>query len=251
MRKLRTQSAVRLAALMLLGATCIGLAPAAVAQSTADSFDSPLRHRVVDLGRSPNNNGHSKLTCDYFPSFMVKQLDLGEEGADWFAIVPSPPERVPACTRRLGPAEKVIRGRDWCGYFQGAKDGYVFLNACDAYNGGLDFAVYDAATGQKVFQDTAMDFASQGLVFSRAPDGKISLNYSRVVVFDCTLPRDQAGCWSQIQSKLGLSIATPPACTAYEPQMTGSVIAYPVEVDLSAEPKIHPLPGPIRCRPPE
>lgn len=224
---------------------------ALVLAAQAESFDTPLRERVIDLGRSPYSNGRSKLTCDYFASFMVKQLDLGGEGADWIAIAPERPGYLPACTRAHRVAEKVIQGRDWCGYFQGAKGGFVFLSACSAYNGGLDFAVYDALTGTKVFQDTAVNAASGGLQFRRAPDGTVSLLYSRVAVFDCTLPRDQAGCWSQIESKLGLENAAAPVCVAYEKQMTGSVIAYPVEVALSAALRVRAVPGEIRCWPPE
>jgi len=216
-----------------------------------ESFDTPLYERVVDLGPSPYSNGRIKLTCDYYPSFMVKQLDTGKEGAEWFAIVPERRGYLSACTRVHRAAEKVIQGRDWCGYFQGAKQDFVFLSACDAYNGGLDFAVYDARTGAGVFQDTAVDAASGGLQFTRAPDGAVSLLYSRVAVFDCTLPRDPAGCWSRIEGKLGLENAAAPNCTAYEKQMTGSVIAYPVEVALQPAPQVRAVPGPIRCWPPE
>lgn len=216
-----------------------------------ESFDTPLHERVVNAGRSPDG-GHAKLTCDYFSSFLVKQLDMGGEGASWFAIVPAPRSgHLPACTQRHSAAETVINGKDWCGYFQGAKQDFVFLSACNAYNGGLDFAVYDARTGKKVFQDTAVNFAEGGVVFSRAPGGGIALSYSRVVVFRCTLPREQDGCWSQIESKLGLGNAATPVCTTYEKQMTGTAIAYPVKVALTPAPAIRAVPGQIRCWPPE
>lgn len=224
---------------------------AVTAAAPAESFDAPLHQRVVNLGHSRYHNGQIKLTCAYFGSFMVKELDLGDEGANWFAIVHTRPGQIPVCTRVHGANEKVIEGHDWCGYFQGAKDDFVFLNACDAYNGGLDFAVYDARTGTRIFQDTAVDSSAGGLQFSRAPGGKISLHYSRIVVFGCTLPRDQAGCWSEIRNKLGLEDAAVPVCTTYEKQMTGSVIAYPVEVGLSDKPEVRAVAGQIRCWPPE
>lgn len=249
MERVRKNCAARriLSVFALLAAMALAVALPA----RAESFDTPLHERVLNLGRSRYNNGQIKLTCAYFGSFMVKELDLGEEGADWFAIVHTQPGHIPVCTRVHSAGEKVIQGHDWCGYFQGAKDGYVFLNACDAYNGGLDFAVYDARTGTRVFQDTAVDSRAGGLQFSRAPDGKISLRYSRVAVFGCTLPRDQDGCWNEIRNKLGLEDAAVPVCTTYEKQMTGSVIAYPVEVELSDKPEVRAIAGQIRCWPPE
>lgn len=250
MGNFREYFAVRLATCMLLGATLLLSAAAA----PAESFDTPLHERVVDLGRTPY--GRIKLTCDYYPAFMVKQLDLGEEGANWIAIVPVRPGHLPVCTRTHASTEKVIPGHDWCGYFQGPKQDFVFLNACNAYNGGLDFAVYDARTGTRIFQDTAVDSISEGPHFSRAPDGSIALLYSRIAVFACTLPREQEACWSKIENKLGLENAVVPACLAYEKQMTGSVIAYPVEVALSLTPglrtpQVRAVAGEIRCWPPE
>lgn len=255
MGKFREPFALRLAARALLGAVLLFLAPV-VRGEASPSFDPPLRERVVNLGTSPGSNGPAKLTCDYYPSFMVKQLDLGEEGANWIAIVPARAGHFPACTRAHAAAEKVIPGQDWCGYFQGARQDFVFLNACDAYNGGLDFAVYDARTGTRIFEDTAVDSKAGGLQFGSAPDGVLVLRYSRVVVFACTLPREQASCWSRIESKLGLENVAAPLCMAYEKQMTGSVISYPVEVALPLTPGLRPpqaraVAGEIRCWPPE
>lgn len=250
MGNIRKHFALRLATCALLGTTLLFLGRAA----RAESFDTPLHERVVDLGRTPY--GRIKLTCDYYPAFMVKQLDLGEEGASWIAIVPARAGHPSVCTRTHASTEKVIPGNDWCGYFQGAKQDFVFLNACNAYNGGLDFAVYDARTGTRIFEDTAVDSLAEGPHFSRAPDGSLALLYSRIVVFACTLPREQGACWSKIEDKLGLENAAAPACVAYEKQMTGSVIAYPVEVALSLAPdlrtpQVRAVAGEIRCWPPE
>lgn len=248
----------RLAGCAVLGAALLWSACSAQAESRAESpaesFDTPLHERTVELGHT--QYGQAKLTCDYFASFMVKQLDQGEEGASWIAIVPARTGHSPACTRAHAEAEKVIPGHDWCGYFQGAKQSFVFLNACNAYNGGLDFAVYDARTGTRIFQDTAVDSDAGGPHFSRAPDGRLTLLYSRVAVFACTLPKEQAACWTQIEGKLGLDNVPAPVCIAYEKQMTGSVVAYPVEVPLASTPDLrtpqaHAVAGAIRCWPPE
>ncbi len=250
MGNFRNHCALRLAACALLSATL----PSLAAPAHAESFDTPLHERVVDLGRTPY--GRITLTCDYFPTFMVKQLDSGEEGANWIAIVPARDAHPPACTRTHASTEKVIQGHDWCGYFQGAKQDFVFLNACNAYNGGLDFAVYDARTRTRIFEDTAVDSSAEGPHFSRAPDGGLALLYSRIVVFACTLPTEQSTCWNQIEGKLGLENVAAPTCISYEKQMTGSVIAYPVEVPLSLTPElrtpqVRAVAGEIRCWPPE
>jgi hypothetical protein len=221
------------------------------AESSAASFDPPVLQRVVNFAHLPRPQTHGRLTCSYYPAFMVKELDLGEEGAAWFAIVPSPPGRVPACTRKQGATEKLIRGRDWCGYFAGVKKDYVFLNACAAHNSGLDFAIYDARTGRRIFEDTAVDSMAGGVQFRQAADGRVLLTYARVAQFRCTLPAEKDACWRQIRGQLGLDRAAMPLCIAYEKQMTGTVVAYPVEVSLTAKPAIRAVPGQIHCWPPE
>lgn len=221
------------------------------AQSPAESFDAPVLQRVVDLGRLRGSSFHRTLTCDYYSEFMVKELDLGEEGATWFAIVPSHPGHPPACTRSRSVGEKFIPGREWCGYFTGAKANYVFLNACSAHNAALDFAIYDARTGRRVFEDTAVDSMAGGVQFRRAADGGILLTYARVALFNCTLPAEKDVCWRRIRSQLGLADAAAPLCTAYDHQTTGTVVAYPVEVPLTSRPSVRPVPGQIHCWPPD
>ncbi|MFP5204514.1 MAG: hypothetical protein ACLGP3_03425 [Acidobacteriota bacterium] len=223
----------------------------ATAEPGPGSFDTPVLHRVVDLGRVAGSNARARLTCDDYSSFMVKELDRGEEGAAWFAIAPSRPGHPPACTRARSAAEKLIGARDWCGYFAGAKSHYVFLNACGAHNAGLDFAVYDARTGRRVFEDAAVDSMAGGVRFRRTAAGGIVLTYARVALFDCTLPKDKGACWSRIRGQLGLAEAAIPVCVGYEKQMTGTVVSYPVEVALTAKPSVQAIPGQIRCWPPE
>ena len=221
------------------------------ADTPTESFDTPVLHRVVDLGPVPGSNRHGRLTCDDYPSFMVKELDLGEEGAAWFAIVPSRPGHPPACSRARSAAEKLIGAREWCGYFAGVKTNYVFLSACNAHNAGLDFAVYDARTGKRIFEDTAVDSMAGGVHFRRSAKGGIVLVYTRVALFNCTLPAEKDVCWNRIRRKIGLADAAMPLCIAYEKQKTGTVVAYPAEVALTPKPSVRAMPGQIRCWPPE
>jgi hypothetical protein len=55
------------------------------------TFDPPLKKKVVDYGASPyyepRQNVRIRLTCFYYPKFVVKQYDEGQKGAEWLAIL--------------------------------------------------------------------------------------------------------------------------------------------------------------------
>src|SRR5580698_9500204 len=122
----------------------------------AESFDNPVHKKVVDLGLArviPNRNQHIELTCAYYRTFMVKELnDPANKGALFIATVPIQPGNTPACTRKHGPNERVFK--DWEGYFAGVKHGLLFLDASDGVGGGMPFAVFDPITGAKIFEDS-------------------------------------------------------------------------------------------------
>jgi hypothetical protein len=221
----------------------------------ADSFDKPLRKRVVNLGSAPGYpSNHIKLSCYYYPNFMVKELDMAEEGAEWHAIAPVQAGHLPACTRSHGSGEQVIKGQEWSGYFKGVKGGLVFLNAEDGFNGGLDFAVCDSRTGKKIFEDSAGNSAGDygHLDFVGTSKGQTSLRYSRVVSGDCSVPKDGAACWEKFRKPPGLEGATMPPCSDYPGEQSGvspSVLSYPVEVALFPQPSIKVVSGPVKCYP--
>jgi hypothetical protein len=68
----------------------------------AGSFDQPVFKRTVDLGPSKSSPGaRGKVTCYFFSSFMIKEVDMAEKGAARLAIVPTeavPTPAVPAPT---------------------------------------------------------------------------------------------------------------------------------------------------------
>src|SRR5262249_20801476 len=108
----------------------------------AGSFDKPVSQRTVNLGGSNSTTqGHAKVTCYFFSTFMVKEVDLGEKGASRLSIVPSSKKNPPACSRLRDQAEKVVNPDDWSGYFKGVKGNLVFFDADDGVNGGMGFAV--------------------------------------------------------------------------------------------------------------
>lgn len=245
----------------------------------ASSFDQPRSKRIVDLGPSPSGFGaRIKVSCYLFSKFMVKQVDTGEKGAERLAIIPVAQDHVPRCTRARDKAEVVINPDDWSGYFKGVKNDLVFFDADDGMNGGLPFAVYDAKTGKKVFEDSALG----SLDFTDAVSDSISLRYLRVLESDCNMLQDAAGCWAQIEKTTGLENTPAPDCkTGYErsaqemakgrcqaqksktPQCLAkeiqlahdqansapSVVAYPVEVVLDAKPVTKPVVGKVQCWP--
>lgn len=249
-----------------------------VCAAHAASFDTPTFKKTVDLGPSRSSPGtRSKVTCYFFPHFMVKEVDMGEKGAQRLAIVLGK-SKDHICSRLRDPGEKVINSDDWSGYFKGVKGDLVFFDADDGVNGGLGFAVYDSKTLKKVFDDVALG----ELTFSDSGGAQTTLAYTRVADGGCIVPKEQNSCWDKIKTKFGLENASAPDCKAgYEnsaqelakgrcqaqnaanPQClakeielarrqtndANSVIAYPVEVVLSANPAVKPTAGNARCWP--
>src|SRR5215813_2858743 len=244
----------------------------------AGTFDKPVSTKTVDLGPSRYAPGaRAKVTCYFFPHFTVKEVDRGEKGAERLAIVPGK-AKVHTCSRLREPGENTINSDEWSGYFKGVKGSLVFFNADDGVNGGMGFAVYDSKTMKKIFDDVAVG----EITFSDAGGADTTLAYTRVVDGGCVIPKQQAACWDKIRTQLGLQSASAPDCNAgYEDsaqqlakgrcqaqnsnnseclakeialarQQTAdanSVLAYPVEVVLSAGATVKPVAGSVRCWP--
>ena len=240
-------------------------------------FDAPIRKETVDLGASPyfpdGEDAHpTALSCFYFPDFMVKEHDLGGRGAEWLSMLPNS-EETPQCRSSHEPGERVIEYPEWEGYFMGVKGNLAFFLGSDTVNGGLPFAVYDASSGERVFEDSAYDvrasFSNHVEVLSTSAG--YLLRYLRVVDAGCDLNSEGDACWDAIRAAYALRSDTMPRCTGYEriadligadpvepdpvgPDPVGtvrveSVIAYPVEVTLSPVPSVRSVPGTIRCWP--
>lgn len=252
---------------------------ALVCLSSGASFDTPRNKKTVDIGRSPaRTDTRARVNCYFFSRFMVKEVDLGEKGADRLSIVPISRGVLPRCTRTRSKMEKVINPSEWGGYFKGVKGDLVFFDADDGLNGGMPFAVYNSRTGKKIFEDNVLgDFT-----FGEASSGAIVLRYTRVLETKCVVPRDADTCWPQIQKSIGLENVSMPDCkqgyeksdqdmakgrcqaqNADNPDCAAkklplardqansavSVIAYPVEVVLDYHPAVKPLSGILQCWP--
>jgi hypothetical protein len=246
-------------AVLVAGVVVASLAVASAASAALPLFDKAVKVVRVPLPRDPQNpQAKARVSCFYYPTIMVKEIDLGEKGAEQLSIVPSA-GGAPACRREMAADEKVIA--EWAGYFKGVKGAYVFFDADDGWNGGLGFAVFAAADGKKLFEDVVKKLHA----VDTAPAG-ITLRYLRVYGATCSLATDKAGCWAQIKRDTGLAGASPPDCAAaYErerkriPAMAAQALADPTVIDYEATAaltadakKITPVSGKaLACRPAE
>jgi hypothetical protein len=223
-----------------------------------DLFDKPLKTMRVALPKDPDNpQAKPALTCTVYPHFMVKQIDLGEIGADQLSIIPYSGQP-PACVKKNAANEKVVSADDWTGYFDGVKGDYVVFDAEDGWNDGLGFAVFDPNA-----KKLADDVQKKWLGVSAAPSG-LTLHYERVYGAKCSLMSGDS-CWAAIKKDTGLTGNAPDCAAAYRaeqkrtPKFATQVLTDPTIVDYevtasidSSGHKIVPLTGKaLRCRPAE
>ena len=241
-------------ATLLFAALCGTFSPVA----SADSFDVPLKKKVVDFGPSPYVGGYRiRLSCYFCRAFVVMEYHEGQKGAEWLAIVPLQKGVVPECIHPKAQG-KIIEGSAWSGYFKGVKGNLVFFDAADGTDGGIPFAVYDSGTGKKIFEDSAyevkwakkkvVDAPFNRLRINKTSDGRLSLRYLRVVEAGCDLSREEAVCWQKVKNKLDLKNTRMPVCRDYtgRPTPYESAIAYPVEVFLFPQPSTKTIAGPVK-----
>ena len=180
----------------------------AQAQAADVVFDPPLDAKTQTFPET-KDAGKTTLTCNYYPHFMVKQIDEGEVGASQLSIVPVAGDAVPPCQRDNLAVEKVVKPDDWSGYFKGVKGGFMFFDAEDGVNGGLGFAVFTADAG-KLFEDSA----SGALESATLDGGALTLRYTRSFAGDCSEPREGSKCWERIAAAAGIDKAAKPDCAA-------------------------------------
>jgi hypothetical protein len=243
-----------------------------------ETFDKPVRRQRVNLPAAADPPGNrARVTCYFFPTFMVKEVDMGEVGAERLAILPVTPQNTGKCTRSRSKEELVIPIKEWSGYFMGVKNGYVFFSADDRVNSAGPFAIFDSRTGKKLFEDSA----KANINFATRPDQTVAMQYVRVITDGCFILKD-ATCWQRMAAKYGLDSAAAPDCKkGYEASAeemakgrcqgkkgplavcvekerplalqqvleSPSVISYPVEVELSAMPTVKPAGASAGCWP--
>jgi hypothetical protein len=246
----------------------------------APAFDRPEKFFHQPLGAGSAKTPKLGTSCFYFSHFMVKQIDTGEEGADQLSILPiAAPAKPLPCQRKNLPGELVIPSDQWSGYFKGVKGNFVLLDAADGSNGGVGFAVFAAATGKKLFEDSAVGTVTPVTV----DGGTLKLRYTRAFPGSCSVPIDGEACWGIIAAAAGLPRNKAPDCVAaykqgmaelakerckakihaeagcFETELKGvedqhfdqspSVVEYQVEADIdSAQQSVLAQPGPVSCQ---
>jgi hypothetical protein len=196
---------------LLLLAAALTLAGAMPAAEGANLFDAPAKVIHLPLSADPANpQAKAQLSCFYYPHFMVKEVDLGELGAEQLSLIPvAPGAKPPVCQKENLNNEIVISGDDWSGYFWGVKGNYVLFTAEDGWNDGMGFAVFNT-DAKKIFEDVAKTWHSL-----QAANSGLSMRYERVYEAPCSIKgEDGQGCWAQIQKDTGLTNTAVPDCTA-------------------------------------
>jgi len=227
--------------------------------NAADLFDKPLDTKVVTLPADPlNPHAKPKRSCIYYPGFVVKEVDLGEVGAEEQAVIPLPKGgKPPACEAKI-KGEIVIKPAEWSGYFDGAKGEFLFYDAADGLNGGMPFAVFNARSGKKLFEDSRQGNAFGSVALK---DGGLALTYRRVWLAPCSLYADAKGCWKKIMAVTALAESARPDCsakyreymkawpkTAESTERLPTVIAYNAMARTAkGKLSITPLPGKTEC----
>ncbi|PDT17391.1 hypothetical protein CO670_06495 [Rhizobium sp. J15] len=227
------------------------------ASENAAAFDEPVKVDVVALPRDElNPDAKPKISCSRYPGFMVKEVDLGEVGAEKLALLAAD-----APCERTDERERVIED-DTAGYLMGASGDFVFFRAADGWNGGLPFVIYDAATGERLLNDS---LDGDNFTAIRSGKGKLTLDFRRVYTASCSLYLEGAACAKAIAAETGLTPKQLPDCSAaYKAEMKRSpdhaseigklpsVIVYPVEVGYAAgETTRRPMDGPTTCGTPD
>ncbi len=243
---------------MLAMSVALILLPACAVAGGADVFDKPLDKQIVKLLADPDTpQAKPKRSCFYYPGFMVKEVDLGEVGADELAIAPIAKGGQKLSCDAKTAHEIVIKSDDWSGYFEGVKGDFVFFTSGDGVNGGMPFAVFNK-DGKKLFEETAGTELFRSIALS---DGGIAMRYRRVFKAPCSLYADAKGCWKKIMAVTSLPEAARPDCAAaYEkeikrtPKFAKDIPTLPTIIGYNVEARyaggkltFAPLAGPATC----
>lgn len=190
----------------------------------ATPFDQPVSVDNVDLPVNKDNpDAKPSVNCYRFKGFMVKEVDLGEVGAEKLALMPED-----AKCERDGKDEKVISD-PVAGYFLGVKNNIVFFQAADGLNGGMPFAAFDTKSGKKLFEDSF-----EGADFEKIDDatGTVTLDYVRTFSSDCSLFLDGQACADKIKKETGLGTIAPlPDCKAAYDEEKKRTPEYAAEIE--------------------
>ncbi len=187
------------------GAEAQPSAPALVPeQRLLDAPDNTASHKYPEKG-----DAFSTTTCVYYPTFTVKYIENGDEGAEAISVTPANGPARPPCGEQDDPGETLLpdaRGS----VFIGAKGEFLYLISPEGYA----FSIYSATTSKRLYQDERM--GDDGVKALSATADKLTLRYLRRVAAACSLASGDASCWPQTirAAHLPAAIASQPAPTA-------------------------------------
>jgi hypothetical protein len=175
----------------------------------ANPFDSPLKIRLVRLASDPQNpRVKRQVSCFYYLSVVVKQVDYGEVGADRLALLPVVVGNATPCRVAVEANEYAIPSDTWSGYFKGVKADYAFFDAPDGTNGGLGFMVLRIFDRKVLFEDTAQ----HGIASIEIQEGTLKLRYQRVFEASCSVVSASSACRDGLVHDTGIADGSLSAC---------------------------------------
>jgi hypothetical protein len=210
---------------------------------TLSLFDKPIRfvrHVLpgTDSGIAVGGSEEAWVVrCTYYPTFTVKELDVGDIGDIAISVTPTAPDAArPACGKQNDPGEIVIKNGQG-DYFIGAKGSFVYLMSVGA--DVTPFAIVDARTGTVIYSD-ATDGSDPSSV--SLTNGLLTLGYRRGIEGTCSIVTGGESCWRILarQTHLSKAVASRPApiaaCKAgygKRDPASESLVSYPVVVAIS------------------
>jgi len=173
-------------------------------------FDSPLKVRDVRLAADPQNpKARRQVTCFYYRSIVIKQVDYGEVGADRLALLPVLSRNGTQCHEDREALEYVIPPDTWSGYYRGVKADYAFFDAPDGINGGLGFMVLRLYDRKVVLEDVAQ----HGIRSIDYEEGVLKIRYQRVHAGACSILTAGEDCRDGLVRDTGVSAGSLSICS--------------------------------------
>lgn len=184
------------------------------------------------------------VTCSHYPTFMVREVNLGDVGAEVLGVVLRQPKRpAPACARERPAGELSLTGAAdaWSGYFEGARGHFAFFRREEARGGVMGFTVFDTSAEQRVLTDEAV-----GPVRVEGKGDRVGISYLRRTVAPCSPLAGGDACWTRIRTELGVGDPPPDCATTYREANEAAARAACAEVRDSVD---HCVETELRLRP--
>jgi hypothetical protein len=182
---------------------------------SAGAFDSPLTVQHFDLGINPDIKPevHNKITCSYYPALMIKEVNTNSIG-EGISIVPMQiSAEKPPCAITPAPNEIKLPSEELVAYFMGLKSNFIFLLYGDPNGEAQEFNVFDARSGNKLFDDFIKLNASFRSL--KIMGTSLIVKYRRAQDLNCSLYKENGSCWAKAAKDFHLASAPPDCSKSY------------------------------------